>query len=76
MCKNIKILCNFYSKCKQIFAQFSTENATQDVIEYLGHKITPSRIFPLCRHVDILLLQPHPPDVHGLQRFLGMVNFY
>lgn len=41
-----------------------------------GHMVTPSIIVPLCHHVDILLLPPHPHDVHGLQRFLGMVNFY
>jgi len=48
----------------------------QHEIEYLGHKITVDGIVPLCRHVDALLLQPHPRDVRGLQRFLGMVNFY
>jgi len=26
--------------------------------------------------VDALLLQPQPQDVRGLQRFLGMINFY
>ena len=28
-----------------------------------GHMVTPSRIVPLCHHVDILLLPPHPHDV-------------
>ena len=48
----------------------------QHEIEYLGHKITVDGIIPLRRHVDALLLQPHPQDVRGLQRFLGMINFY
>ena len=48
----------------------------QHEIEYLGHKITVDGIVPLRRHVDALLLQPHPQDVRGLQRFLGMINFY
>ena len=48
----------------------------QHKIEYLGHKITVDGIVPLHHHVDALLLQPHPQDVHGLQRFLGMINFY
>ena len=48
----------------------------QHEIEYLGHKITVDGIVPLHRHVDALLLQPHPQDVPGLQRFLGMINFY
>ena len=48
----------------------------QHEIEYLGHKITVDGIVPLHRHVDALLLQPHPQDVRGLQRFLGMINFY
>ena len=33
-------------------------------------------IVPLRCHVDALLLQPHPQNVLGLQRFLGMINFY
>ena len=45
-------------------------------IEYLGHRISSSGIIPLRRHVDALLQQPRPQDVRGLQRFLGMVNFY
>ena len=48
----------------------------QHEIEYLGHKITVDGIVPLRRHVDALLLQPYPQDVRGLQRFLGMINFY
>ena len=48
----------------------------QDEIKYLGHKVTSSGIVPLRRHVDALLLQPHPQDVRELQRFLGMINFY
>ena len=48
----------------------------QNEIEYLGHKITAAGIVPLRRHVDALLLQPRPQDVRGLQRFLGMINFY
>ena len=41
----------------------------QHEVEYLGHKITVDGIVAL-------LLQPHPQDVRGLQRFLGMINFY
>ena len=48
----------------------------QHEIEYLGHKITVDGIVPLRHHVDALLLKPHPQDVPGLQRFLGMINFY
>ena len=45
-------------------------------IDYLRHNITPAGIVPLCLHVDALFLHPRPQDVFGLQRFLGMVNFY
>jgi len=48
----------------------------QHEIEYLGHKITVDGIVPLRCHVDALLFHPHPQDVRGLQRFLGMINFY
>ena len=46
----------------------------QHKIEYLGHEITVDGIVPPSCHVDALLLQPQ--DVCGLQRFLGMINFY
>ena len=45
-------------------------------IDYLRHNMSPSGIVPLCRHGDALFLQPSPQDICGLQRFLGMVNFY
>ena len=48
----------------------------QHEIEYLGDKITVDDIVPLRRHVDALLFQPHPQDVRGLQRFIGMIDFY
>ena len=48
----------------------------QSEIEYLGHKITPAGIVPLCHHIDALLLPPRPLDVRCIQRFLGMINFY
>ena len=38
----------------------------QSEVEYLGHRITSAGIVPLRRHVDALLLQPHPQDVRGL----------
>ena len=44
--------------------------------EYMGHKITADGIVSLCCHVDALLLQPHPQDVLGLQRFLGTINHF
>ena len=51
-------------------------NFAQREIDYLGHKITPAGIVPLSHHIDALLLQPNPQDVHVLQRFQGMANFY
>ena len=48
----------------------------QNEIEYLGHKINADVIVPHRCHVDALLLKSHPQDVGGLQRFLGMINFY
>ena len=44
-------------------------NFAQREIDYLKHKITPAGIVPLSHHIDALLLQPHPQDVHVLQRF-------
>lgn len=48
----------------------------QKKTDYLEHKISPAVIIPLHPHVDALLLQPRSQDLSGLQRILGMVNFY
>ena len=48
----------------------------QREIDYLGHRITPAWIVPLLSHLNALLFQPHPQDVRGLQKFVGMVIFY
>ena len=49
----------------------------QELIEYLGHKkLLLALLLSTIKHVDALLLQPHSQDVRGLQRFLGMINFY
>ena len=49
----------------------------QELIEYLDHKITPSGIASLHNQTCwCLSTPPHSQDVHGLQRFLGMINFY
>ncbi len=41
-------------------ADWTNDGQLQHEIEYLGHKITVDGIVPLRRHVDALLLQPHP----------------
>ncbi len=63
-----------WKHCFQLALIFYRGSAHE--IEYLSHRITVDGIVPLRRHVDALLLQPHPQDVRGLQRFLGMINFY
>jgi cleavage and polyadenylation specificity factor subunit 1 len=45
-------------------------------LKFLGHQVSAAGIVPLARHVTAIQEFPPPSDLKGLQRFLGMVNFY
>jgi len=45
-------------------------------LEVLGHAVTATGVAPLPGHVAAIRDFPQPGDVKGLQRFLGMCNFY
>ena len=44
--------------------------------EFLGHRLTSSGLHPLPKHTSAIRDFPPPSDKPGLQRFLGMLNFY
>jgi hypothetical protein len=48
----------------------------QQEVQFLGHLVTAGGIQPLSDHVEAVRLFPQPSDKQGLQRFLGVVNFY
>jgi hypothetical protein len=48
----------------------------QQEVQFLGHLVTAGGIQPLSHHVEAVRLFPQPSDKQGLQRFLGVVNFY
>jgi Reverse transcriptase (RNA-dependent DNA polymerase) len=45
-------------------------------VDFLGHRVSAAGISPLPKHVEALQRLPVPTDVKGLQRFLGLINFY
>ena len=45
-------------------------------LDFLGHRVTTSGIKPMPERVADIRAFPKPEDKSGLQRFLGMVNFY
>ena len=45
-------------------------------LTFLGHLVTPKGIKPMPERVKEIRSFPAPHDKAGLQRFLGMVNFY
>ena len=45
-------------------------------LEFLGHRVSAHGIQPLEKHTSALQDFPPPTDMGGLQRFLGMINFY
>ena len=45
-------------------------------IEFLGHSVDATGIKPLSKKVKAIKNFPKPCNVKGLERFLGMVNFY
>ena len=44
--------------------------------EFLGHHLSSSGLRPLSKHTSAITDFPPPSDKPGLQRFLGMINFY
>ena len=45
-------------------------------IKFLGHNLSASRCSLLSKHSNAISAFPPPSDKKGLQRFLGMLNFY
>jgi putative transposase len=45
-------------------------------VDFLGHRISAAGVTPLVSHVAAVRDFPPPEDKQGLQRFLGLVNFY
>ena len=45
-------------------------------VEYLGMRISSKWCFPLQKHNEVILTFPRPVDKKGLQRLLGILNFY
>merc|ERR1712051_232485 len=45
-------------------------------IDFLGHRVDKNGILPLPEKVKAIQTYPKPVDVKGLERFIGMVNFY
>ena len=44
--------------------------------KFLGHRLSSSGLHPLPKHTSAIREFPPPMDKPGLQRFLGMINFY
>ena len=45
-------------------------------VEFLGHQVNANGLVPLRSHISALQDIPQPGDIPGLQRFLGLINFY
>ena len=45
-------------------------------IDFLGHRVNKDGIRPLPAKVKAIQTYPKPIDVKGLERFVGMINFY
>ena len=45
-------------------------------IDFLGHRVHKDGILPLPSKVKAIQSYPKPVDVKGLERFIGMINFY
>src|SRR5450830_1451924 len=45
-------------------------------LKFLGHRVDADGVAPLTKNIEAVRVFPRPSDIKGLQRFLGMVNFY
>ena len=48
----------------------------QPTVPFLGHSVSVAGVAPLARHLDTISDFEPPTDIAGLQRFLGLLNFY
>ncbi len=48
----------------------------QEVIDFLGYRVSPHGIQPDSKGVKPIVEYELPKEVKGLRRFLGMINFY
>lgn len=48
----------------------------KSIVSFLGHTVSSASISPLPSHVSAVSSFPLPTDKLGVQRFLGMINFY
>ena len=48
----------------------------QPELSFLGYRVTPEGTAPLDSKVKDIVNFPAPTDIKGLQRFLGMINYY
>ena len=44
-------------------------------LQVLGHRITPTGRFPTSKGTEAISAMPHPKNVSGVKRFLGMVGY-
>lgn len=71
----LKKLCGALSKFGLVINRDKCEFG-KDSIEFLGHRISRRGIAPLREKVTAIENFSRPDTVKGLQRFLGMINFY
>jgi hypothetical protein len=45
-------------------------------LEFIGHRVSAAGVEPLSSHVEAIRDFQPPVNKQGLQRFLGLVNFY
>ena len=45
-------------------------------LEILGHCVTPLGRFPTSKGTEAISAMPHPRNVSGVKRFLGIVNYF
>ena len=48
----------------------------QPTVPFLGHSVSVAGVAPLSRHLNTIADFEPPTDIAGLQRFLGLLNFY
>jgi hypothetical protein len=60
----------------QLYGKPSKSTFSTDIVEYLGHLVTPEGIKPNPVLVQAIVKYPRPETLKGLQCFLDMTNYY
>ena len=78
MASHLELLRSIFTILQANGLQLNIEKCAfaQPEVVFLGHVVNAGGLVPLPLHVEAVAAFPQPLDITGMQRFLGMVNYF